>query len=539
MQIALAGLLLWSSLVSAQYPIGGPALPGGQPFQPIGFSSGGPGPSFPPGYMQPQASPCGQVVMRLVPVWVPVPVRPSGVRQASQQLPDKLPEGSPAEPGPAASGKPGAGAPGKPAAPGAPGAPGVPGAPGTHVAPGAPVGVGVEVAGGDLLLEDPPHPPKCPRVAAQACKPPDTGAFWASADYLLFRTKKGPLPQPLVTTGPDSDTRPGAITSPGTAVLFGQRPLDYGTANGYKLAGGTWFDEYHTLGFEGSWFQLEQQAVGFSISSDQTGEPVLGHPLINPITGNEVVFRISSPGEFTGTYTAVSRSQFQGWEGNFVQSAYRDGLQDLDFLFGFRQFNLSEDLRTTEANVPIIAGVLNLGNLPVDPPNNLLIQERIKATNRLYGPQIGARYEVRMCNWALDLVGKVALGWSEQLVTVDGATSVQQGGFFLSSLPGGTYAQLTNLGRHYRAVFAAAPELGFNVTYQFSEHVMAHVGYSFLYWSNVIRPGSGIDRTVNFSLPPSSPVFGNFPNAPPRPQFAFETTDYFATGLNVGLEVAY
>jgi len=530
MPIALGGLLLWSGLAVAQYPTGGPA----QPFQPLAFSGGGPGPSFPPGYLSNQACPYGQTVMRLVPVWVPVPVRPRAIRQVSRQVADGAPSGT----GPEILGPPRS-----PVAPGGPVAPGTPGKPGIPGSLVASPGVGVEVVEGGMgipLPDDlPPVPPKCPRVAAQANSPPNTGTFYASADYLLWHIKKAPLPEPLVSTGPEDVNRAGAVNSPGTVVLLGGPPLDYGQTNGYRLTAGSWLDEFRTLAFEGSWFQMEQRAVSFQASSDANGEPILGHPLINSITGNEVVFRISSPGEFTGSYTAVSRSRLQGWEANLVRSFYRDGLMDLDFLMGFRQLNLTEDLRTTETNVPLIDNALTFGGEFIPAGDFLLLQERFQAINRLYGPQLGVRYEVRLGPVALDFLSKIAVGWSEQTVNIGGGTAVQQGNTILASLPGATYAQLSNIGHYYRAVFAVAPEFGVTFSVQVAENVFAHVGYSFIYWNSVIRPGSVIDRTVNLNLPPSSPVFGLFPGNQARPQLSFETSELFASGLNVGLEVAY
>ncbi len=62
------------------------------------------------------------------------------------------------------------------------------------------------------------------------------------------------------------------------------------------------------------------------------------------------------------------------------------------------------------------------------------------------------------------------------------------------------------------------------------------MGYDFLYWSSVARPGDQIDRTVNSTqiAPRTGPFTG-----PARPAFEFKNTDYWAHGVNFGVEFRY
>jgi hypothetical protein len=57
------------------------------------------------------------------------------------------------------------------------------------------------------------------------------------------------------------------------------------------------------------------------------------------------------------------------------------------------------------------------------------------------------------------------------------------------------------------------------------------VGYSFIYWSRVARAVDQIDRDVNITQQPPGPFVGA-----PRPEFILRTTDFWAQGLNFGLE---
>ena len=57
--------------------------------------------------------------------------------------------------------------------------------------------------------------------------------------------------------------------------------------------------------------------------------------------------------------------------------------------------------------------------------------------------------------------------------------------------------QSGNIGRHYRSRFAVVPEVGVEAGVPISERLKFQMGYTFLYWSDVVRPGDTIDRTVN------------------------------------------
>ena len=59
------------------------------------------------------------------------------------------------------------------------------------------------------------------------------------------------------------------------------------------------------------------------------------------------------------------------------------------------------------------------------------------------------------------------------------------------------------------------------------------VGYSFIYWSNVSRPGDQIDLNVS----PSQ--FPPYDETATMPAFVQHTTDFWAQGINVGLDYRF
>jgi hypothetical protein len=75
------------------------------------------------------------------------------------------------------------------------------------------------------------------------------------------------------------------------------------------------------------------------------------------------------------------------------------------------------------------------------------------------------------------------------------------------------------------------------MAFKLLEKLRATVGYDFIFWNGVVRPGEQIDRAVNLT---QSPVFGTGELiGPARPAPRFERSDFIAHGLSLGLECRY
>src|SRR4051794_20088600 len=70
-----------------------------------------------------------------------------------------------------------------------------------------------------------------------------------------------------------------------------------------------------------------------------------------------------------------------------------------------------------------------------------------------------------------------------------------------------------------------------------TDRLRATAGYTFQYVSDVVRPGDQIDRGIN---PVQAPAITGVPNAPltgpARPAPLINSTDFWAHGVNFGLE---
>ena len=94
-------------------------------------------------------------------------------------------------------------------------------------------------------------------------------------------------------------------------------------------------------------------------------------------------------------------------------------------------------------------------------------------------------------------------------------------------------ARQTNIDEYGDDDFAVVPEVGITLRYQLTCRLRATFGYSFIYWSDVARPGEQIDTRLNPNLfPPEQVPF----SGALRPRFVFRDTDFWAQGLNFGVD---
>jgi hypothetical protein len=360
--------------------------------------------------------------------------------------------------------------------------------------------------------------------------------LWLTAEALLWWTRGDRMP-PLVTTGSPTDTIPGALGQPGTVILFGGADEAKNPHAGARFRAGWWFDDEHTIGIDGSFFFIAPRSLDFNAGSG--GTPALFRPFVNtgftfvPGTGFvasapfENAEAVAFPGALAGAVNVHQTSRLWGYEAN-LRSHLDNGCfcgcdYSLDGLIGFRSVGLDDSLQITE----------NLTSLLAAAPGTIVVQDRFATRNRFYGGQVGLDSEFRWGRWFLDLNGRLAVGATRQTVDIQGATLVSDmTGVTVS--PGGLLAQRSNIGQYTRDRFAVAPEVTLNFGYHVTDWLRLYAGYNVLYVSSVVRPGEQIDRAVNPTQIPR--LGGTGLVGPANPAFSFRGTDFYAQGLNFGLE---
>jgi hypothetical protein len=374
-----------------------------------------------------------------------------------------------------------------------------------------------------------------PWVAAAPCDgismPADLGSgsfgrWYGSGEYLLWWIKDTRLP-PLVTTS--SPASSGILGMPDTVVLFGGNMQDNEERSGGRFTVGYWFDACQETAIEGSFFFLGDRTFGFGASS--TDFPVLARPFFALNFGTEFSEVTASPGLATGRIDVAGPSRFFGSELN-VRRKWCCGCDyRLDLFAGFRYLDLDESLAITES-VQALPGVPMFGG------DRIFIDDIFNTHNRFYGGQIGADAEWRRGPWTLNVRGKLALGDTQEVITIGGSQRIITPDGQVSNFRGGLLALSSNIGHFHRNEFGVVPELGLNIGYQVTERLRAFIGYNFLYWNNVVRPGDQIDRVVDVTKIPNFPVTG-VPAPGNRPAVLFRETEFWAQGISLGLEFRY
>jgi hypothetical protein len=376
------------------------------------------------------------------------------------------------------------------------------------------------------------------------CEPaPPGGQLWVSGEYLLWWVKNGPLPVPLVTTGPfppPPGVSPGVLGQPGTALVYGLTDLDYHTFSGVRVTAGSWLDADQTFGIEGRGFLLERKTNQFGAASDAAGNPVLAQP--NIFNGMPERFTVSQADERSGSVAVPSSSRLWGAEANALWSLSSEGSLHVCALAGFRYLGLREGLGidsfSTALNNGLPTNTVVFLAQPFRSPASVLVTDQFDTRNEFYGGQLGGRVDYTSGKLFGSLAVKVALGDTHEGITNTGLTTLIIPGQSNVTVSGGRLVAASNAGHFSRDEFSVVPEVEVKAGYQVTDHIKAFVGYDFLYWTGVVRPGNQIDLNVDARQIPTSIIFtpgfvGAVPTVP------FRKSDFWAQGITFGLEFAF
>ena len=421
-------------------------------------------------------------------------------------------------------------------------------------------------------------------------------------EYLLWWFDGMDTP-PLVTASNDADgavlPNPGYPgDNPSTVILYGGEPLLEDPRSGFRVLLGVWLDDCNKQAIEGDYLFLGKLEENFTASGndglDANGnEFVIGRPFfeifseVSGIDDNDdgipdfppaEAAELVSSDELDGSVSVYSSSEFQGAGLRLRHNLCRSGCASVgcgdcvdcgmgvdcglgvgcgdsigcgcgvgcggdyrfvDFLFGFRWYQLNE---TLEINEDLVVDIPP----PGDTTNNgtrFLVFDQFKTENDFVGGDLGFDWGIERGRFSLGLLSKLAIGNNRQRVSINGTTQVIPPGE--TEAPGtgvgGLLAQRSNIGDYERDRFCMIPELNFNVGYKVTQRLKLRAGYTIMYWTNVVRPGDQIDRDINTTLAPDfdadgtpippGPLVGPF-----RPAFAFNETNVLIQGLNAGVE---
>ena len=322
----------------------------------------------------------------------------------------------------------------------------------------------------------------------------------------------------------------GVLGKPGTQVLFGDGSLFGTDRSGGRVRLGVWLGNDQDYAVEGEYFALGDGSLQYGQQS--SGDPILARPFFNVLTGQQDSQLVAYPGVLAGTVTVNASTALQSagidlraalWvqEVGGLNSGV-EKTQRVSLLMGYRYLRLDEGLAIHE----------DLTSLNPFAPGTFGITDSFNTGNAFQGGEIGVLFRQETQRWSLESRCKLGLGCNHETVDIFGSTVTQSGGV-TTPYTGGLLAQRTNIGRYSQDEFALVPEVGINLGYRLTDHVQVIVGYSFIYWSRVARPGDQIDTRVNPNLlPPETVPF----TGPLNPAFAFQQNDYWLQGVNFGVD---
>jgi hypothetical protein len=356
--------------------------------------------------------------------------------------------------------------------------------------------------------------------------------FYASGEYLLWWTSRDHAPI-LATTGNPLEGPVAARLGQPDTVILNDGTLGNEPHSGMRFTAGYFVDDCCTKAIEVGGFFLPRESGQFSASSAEF--PVLARPFFSLNQGIERVQFVAFPGVASGTLTISSPSELWGVEAN-ARCMWCCGCDySVDLLAGARYLNLREALTITE-NTQTVPGVMG------DPFNgtHFINTDSFATRNQFYGGQIGIEAQKEWGRLSIDGVAKLAVGATHQELSIQGAQFFPPGTPNVDPRPGGLFALDSNIGNYSRNRFSVVPEVGVTLGWYVTSNIQLSVGYNFLYWTNVVRPGEQIDRNLdinripNFVPPPRPPDLPGL-----HPSVLFKDSDFWAQGLTVGLRFTF
>ena len=124
--------------------------------------------------------------------------------------------------------------------------------------------------------------------------------------------------------------------------------------------------------------------------------------------------------------------------------------------------------------------------------------------------------------FSVDL-GRISIGNMHESMNIRGSTRFAVPGQPVENEATGLLAAPSNVGRYSRDEFTAITELGFNLGYRFNCCTQLNIGYTFIYWNDILSSGTAIDSSIGDD------------NGTARPQFTFRHSDFWVQGISLGL----
>lgn len=349
--------------------------------------------------------------------------------------------------------------------------------------------------------------------------------LWFDAETLLWWGQERNAPPLLATAATGVAPIPG---NAGVTTVVGglDNGINNGILPGYRLSSGMYFGPDRRYGWSGRVFGLYRNTDTITRSADGTGSSV-GLPIFDPTLGAPSSYNVVLLPTLgaVGSASVTSRLDLVSTDSSlrFMVSRSRD--HRVDLLGGYTYLRLRDSLGISSRQEDTITGNgINDGTVTTT-------TDTFAAENRFNGGHLGVQSTFTGRRIMLSTMGRVSLGNMQQSGLIAGGTVINDPINGQSVLPGGVYAQTSNIGTFNRDTFAFIPELGIRGGVRVRNNVTLTAGYTFLYISKAALAANQIDPNVD--LTQRLGVVSN------QPAFNYREGSMWFQGLDLGLNFTF
>ena len=365
----------------------------------------------------------------------------------------------------------------------------------------------------------------CPPVG---CLQPFTRPpSWGQVDFLLMWRRPPALP-PLVTTSPPGTplSQAGQLNQPTTTTLLGGRSQVSGPSAGGRIDFGYWLNTCPQVGIGGRFLALGDSSLGYS--ADSTTTPILTRPFLNVTDGQTAAMDtliVSFPDEATGEIAVQGTSTLIIAEAYLRRAGNHNAGTPGDLVGGYQFSRIDGSLKISSHSTALSTSQLRV------PGTTLELLDSITTQNEFHGGQLGVLNDWNYGCFTIFGSFQLGLGNMRQRAVLAGQTVINDSANSIIDAQG-LLTRSTNIETHERNVITVIPQISLRGTYAVSHRVDVTIGYSLIFFPHVLQPTEQLDPDLAVNL--ADPALGE-----QRPQFTFQSRDYWAQGLTFGLRWNY
>lgn len=346
----------------------------------------------------------------------------------------------------------------------------------------------------------------------------DSNDIWMKAELLLWFPQGRNTP-PLGVAA----ANPANLFADDPAATVFNEPFGNGLTPGFRGDVGKYFAD-GLFGIGGRVWVLGDDSETFQYSS-AGNVPFFGIPFFqldaaNPLgVGEDAV--IVNGGGAEGSVVARSSLSIVAAElyGRALIGESKN--HRFELIGGYSHFNITDefDLRVVQQTIAL----------------DTIFNDAFRTRNEFHGGQIGNELSLRRGRWTASSLTKVHLGTMAQRVSASGNSVTQIPGLpptVTQDVNEGLFARGDARETRSQNLFTFAPEMNLKLGYQFRDHVNFHVGYSFIYWSNVALAGEQMDRNLFVDST-------NLGATGPGRYNAINSDGYWVQGIDLGMTLEF